>query len=97
MFKDELDIHVHKEVFWTNSQVVLGNINSDVQCFNVFVSTRVLQIRNYTSTKQWHYVESDRNPADDASRVLDFKNKKKIKRWNRHHSCGIGISVEKRI
>ena len=46
MVKDELDIYVHKEAFWTNSQVVLGYINSDVHRFNVFVSTRVLQIQN---------------------------------------------------
>ena len=44
MLKDELDIHVHDEVFWTDSQVVLGYINSDVHCFKVFVADRVQQI-----------------------------------------------------
>ena len=38
--------------------------------------------KSKTSTKQWDYVESDNNPADYASRVLDFNNNNnKIKRW----------------
>ena len=30
MLREELDVHVNNEVFWTDSQVVLGYINSDV-------------------------------------------------------------------
>ena len=79
--KNELDIHVDDEIFWTDSKVVLGYINSDVCLFKVFVANRVQQIRDHTSPKQWHYVESSSNPADDASRGLDSKKKDQIKRW----------------
>ena len=67
MLKNELDIHVDDEIFWTDSKVVLGYINRDVRWFKVFVANRVQQIRDHTSPKQWHYVESSSNPADDAS------------------------------
>ena len=38
MLKNELDIHVDDEIFWTDSKVVLGYINSDVHQFKVFVT-----------------------------------------------------------
>ena len=44
MLRDELDIHVHGEVFCTDSQVILGNINTDFFCFKVFVANWVQQI-----------------------------------------------------
>ena len=81
MLNNELDINVDDEIFWTDSKVVLGYINSDVRRLKVFVANRVQQIRDHTSPKQWHYVESCSNPADDASRGLDSKKKDQIKRW----------------
>ena len=77
MLREELDFYVD-EIFWTDSQVVFGSINSDVRRFKVFVANRVHQIRDHTSTKQWF--ESSNNPADDASRGLDSKMKNQIKR-----------------
>ena len=81
MLREELDVHVDDEIFWTDIQVVLGYINSDVCRFKVFVANRVQQIPDHTSTKQWHFIESSNNPADDASRGLDSKMKNQIKRW----------------
>ena len=49
MLKDELDIHVDDELFWKDSKVVLGYINSDACRFKVFVANRVQQIRDHTS------------------------------------------------
>ena len=45
MLKNELDIHVDDEIFWTDSKVVLGYINSDAPRFKVFVANRVQQIK----------------------------------------------------
>ena len=40
MLKEELDIHITSESFWTDSQVVLGYINNESQRFKVFVANR---------------------------------------------------------
>ena len=76
-----LDIHIDDEIFWTDSKVVLGYINSDARRFKVFVANRVEQIRDHASPKQCHHVESSSNPADDTLRGLDSKKKDQIRRW----------------
>ena len=52
MLKEELEIHVTSESFWTNSQVVLGFINNESWRFKVFVANRVQFIRNHTDVQQ---------------------------------------------
>ena len=81
MLKNELDIYVDDEIFWTDSKIVLGYINSNVRRFKVFVANRVQQIRDHRSPKQWPYVENSSNLADDASQGLDSKKTDQIKRW----------------
>ncbi|KAK3087993.1 hypothetical protein FSP39_013221 [Pinctada imbricata] len=71
--KRELNIHINKEFFWTDSKVVLGYINNEARRFHVFVANRVQVIRESTDVSQWHYVESNSNPADHASRGLNIK------------------------
>ena len=78
MLKNEL--HVDYEIFWTDSKVVLGYINSNARQFKVFVANRVQQIRDHTSPKQWYYVESSSNLGVDSSRGLDSKKKGQIRR-----------------
>lgn len=46
MLKDELDMKIDQEFFWTDSQVVLRYINNDAQRFNIFVANCVQLIRN---------------------------------------------------
>ncbi len=70
MLKGELDIKIDEEVFWTDSQVVLGYINNDARRFHIFVANRVQLIRNNSDPSQWHYVDTAENPADHASRGL---------------------------
>ena len=68
--KRELCLEIKNEYFWTDSQVVLGYIHNDARRFHVFVANRVQQIRRHTDPDQWHYVPSEKNPADHASRGL---------------------------
>ena len=79
MLREELDIHVSSEVFWADSQVVLGYINKDSRRFKIFVANRVQFIRDNTDIEQWHYISTHNNPADDVSRGLDSKNLGRIK------------------
>lgn len=70
MLHDELNYDNIVNVFWPDSKVVLGYICNDARRFHIFVANRVQQIRDSSSPDQWKYVESDENPADDASRGL---------------------------
>ena len=68
--KQELDYQDVVELFWTDSQVVIGYINNEARRFHTFVANRVQEIHNFTKPDQWHYVGTDTNPADAASRGL---------------------------
>ena len=57
-------------VFWTDSQVVLGYINTEARRFHIYVANRVHQIRNQTEPAQWRYKNTGDNHADDASRRI---------------------------
>ncbi|XP_042885328.1 uncharacterized protein LOC122261636 [Penaeus japonicus] len=67
MLRKELDCGVIKEVFWTDSKVVLGYIKNDARRFHVFVANRVQYIKDRTSPVNWKYIDSAQNPANAAS------------------------------
>ena len=81
MLRKDLDIPVASEEFWKDSQVVLSYISNEARRFKSFVANRVQFIRENTKVQQWHYVSSQKNPADYASRRLDVRNLEKIHRW----------------
>lgn len=70
MLKQELEMKIDEEFFWTDSQVVLGYINNEARRFHVFVANRVQLIRENTDPNQWHHIDTAENPADHASRGL---------------------------
>ena len=61
--------------------MVLGYIRNEAKRFKVFVANRVQLIRENSDVSQWRYIETKKNPADDASRGLSPCNSKKVKRW----------------
>ncbi|KAK3755825.1 hypothetical protein QZH41_003462 [Actinostola sp. cb2023] len=66
----ELTYHIDHEYFWTDSKVVLGYVSNESRRFHVFVAHRVQEIQENTAASQWQYIESKRNPADEASRGM---------------------------
>ncbi len=70
MLKEELELKIDQEYFWTDSKVVLGYINNEAHRFHIFVANRVQRIRETTDPAQWHYIDTEQNPADHASRGL---------------------------
>ncbi|KAJ8332755.1 hypothetical protein SKAU_G00416510, partial [Synaphobranchus kaupii] len=70
LLREELELKIDQEFFWTDSQVVLGYIKNEARRFHVFVANRVQRIRDTTDPSQWFYVETGQNPADHASRGL---------------------------
>ena len=81
LLKKELEILVNKEVFWTNSEVVLGYIRNEQKRFTIFVANRFELTKGHSDESHWHYISSKQNPADYASREIDVCNDDKVKRW----------------
>lgn len=67
---EELDHKPNAVKFFCDSKVVLGYIHNDTKRFFVYVHNRVHRIRQSTSPQQWHYVPTDQNPADLATRSV---------------------------
>ena len=67
---DELDIQFDAVHFYTDSKVVLGYICNESKRFYTYVHNRVQRIRQSSKPEQWHYVRTEENPADHASRSL---------------------------
>ena len=51
-----------KNVYWTNSKVVLGFINNDAKIYQTVVVNRVQEIRNISKVNQLNYVPTKDNP-----------------------------------
>ena len=81
MIKKELQLQELDEAFWTDSRVVLGYIANDTRAFKTFVANRVHMIQENSNVKQWKYVPTKENPADDTSKGMNFKNFANIDRW----------------
>ena len=81
--KQELDIRVDEEMFWTDSRVVLSYIQNTKRCFKMFVANRINQIKSNFHVSQWHYIQTNQNPADNCSRGLRMKRHSRLKRWFR--------------
>ncbi|XP_078619541.1 uncharacterized protein LOC144886687 [Branchiostoma floridae x Branchiostoma japonicum] len=81
MLKRELDLKVDRTHFWTDSTTVLKYINNETSRFHTFVANRLATIRQVSSPRQWRYVESGLNPADDASRGQTIQEFIENERW----------------
>ncbi|XP_077977489.1 uncharacterized protein LOC144433051 [Glandiceps talaboti] len=68
ILKEELELKLVREYFWTDSKVVLGYIANEARRFHVFVANRIQRIRQASTPNQWRYVPTEENPADIASR-----------------------------
>ena len=69
--KIKLSLNVDREIFWTDSQVELGNIKNETKKFKIFVESRVQFIQDNTKKDQWRYIQTKQNPADLASRGIE--------------------------
>lgn len=79
--KSELEIPLHQSVFWTDSTIVLQYIRNESTRFHTFVSNRLTVIHEHSEPNQWRYVNSELNPANDASRGLTVDIMMQNNRW----------------
>ena len=56
LLREELDIEINKEYFWTDSKVVLGYICNSSKRFKIFVASRIQFICDDSDFAQWHCV-----------------------------------------
>ena len=68
--REELEIKIDRSVFWSDSTAVLQYIKNEDKRFHTFVANRLAVIHDGSKPSQCNFVESARNPADDASRGL---------------------------
>ncbi|KAL4009495.1 hypothetical protein ACER0C_003347 [Sarotherodon galilaeus] len=68
LIQDELDLDFDAVHFYTDSKVVLGYICNESKRFYTYVHNRVQRIHQSSKPEQWHYVRTEENPADHASR-----------------------------
>ena len=83
IIRREIDLPVHKSVFWTDSTCVINYIRSNDKRFHTFVATRVAIISDGSTPSQWRYVNTEANPADDGSRGLVVDSLINKNRWIR--------------
>ncbi|XP_054087075.1 uncharacterized protein LOC128921986 [Zeugodacus cucurbitae] len=61
-------IHIDKRVFWSDSRTVLAWLQSDHRRYKQFVAFRVSEILELTDVKEWHWVPTGENVADEATK-----------------------------
>ena len=87
IIQDEVEIPIHKSIYWTDSTAVLKYINNQDRRFNTFVANRIATIHDGSPSDAWRYVDSKLNPSDDASRGMTVPNITRGTRW----SMGPGV------
>ena len=59
---------IAKTCLYSDSLVVLGYLRNISRRFSKYVSRRVYQVLQSSKVEQWHYIPSDKNPADMTTR-----------------------------
>lgn len=72
-----------KRFFWTDSKTVLSWIRSDHRKYRQFVAFRVSEILESTDIKEWRYVPTGLNVADDATKWQKHPIFESESRWYR--------------
>ncbi|KAK3746525.1 hypothetical protein QZH41_016739, partial [Actinostola sp. cb2023] len=81
MINQELDIDIDETFYWTDSTCVLGYILNQEKRFHVFIANRIAAIHNGSQQHQWRHVDTNQNPADEASRGLSANDLITSQRW----------------
>ncbi|XP_047489108.1 uncharacterized protein LOC125039313 [Penaeus chinensis] len=78
----ELGFYYENKFFWTDSTSVLKCIANSTTRYHTFVANRLTTIHEGSNVEDWHYIASDLNPADLASRGMHGNcDEEKISRW----------------
>ncbi|XP_072171694.1 uncharacterized protein [Diadema setosum] len=81
MLRRELDFNLKESIFWSDSTIVLQYIKNVEKRFHTFVGNRIAVIHEGSKPKQWRYVDTRQNPADDVSRGMTAEQLMNSDRW----------------
>lgn len=65
---EEHDMKPHEKFFWTDSRTVLTWLKTGARSYKPFVAHRIAAIEENSSLKEWRWVPTKMNVADDATR-----------------------------
>ncbi|XP_047988458.1 uncharacterized protein LOC125228055 [Leguminivora glycinivorella] len=69
--KDHDTIKPAKRYFWTDSSAVISWIKGDPRNYKTFVSNRLGEIADNTNNREWRWLSTSHNVADDATREIE--------------------------
>ncbi|XP_045198534.1 uncharacterized protein LOC123552852 [Mercenaria mercenaria] len=72
-------VDIEHTCYYTDSQVLLGYINNISRRFYVYVGNCVDKILKHSSSAQWNFVPTEKNPADYGTRPVKAENMKACK------------------
>ncbi|XP_053692049.1 uncharacterized protein LOC128740530 [Sabethes cyaneus] len=76
-----LSTKISERYFWTDSRDVLCWINSDHRRYSPFVAFRVSEILETTDAKQWRWVPTKQNVADEGTKWTRHPDLNPSSRW----------------
>ena len=82
LLSSELTIPIQSVTLWTDSTTVLTWLTSESCRYKVFVGTRIAEIQTMTDIKNWRYVDTKNNPADDITRGKTLLELSQRHRWS---------------
>ncbi|XP_062538963.1 uncharacterized protein LOC134207258 [Armigeres subalbatus] len=65
---DGHSLAVQQHFFWSDSEVAMSWINADPRKYRPFVAFRVGEILEKSNRKEWRWISSKQNPADEATK-----------------------------
>ena len=81
LLSKELEIPIHRTLFWSDSTIVIQYIRNEAKRFQTFVANRLSLIHDVSLPTQWKYVPSELNPADYASRGIKATDTGYLDHW----------------
>ena len=64
-----VELNIENYYCWVDSQIVLAWIKATGKEFKTFVENRLNFIRRKVAPENWHYCQTDENPADVITRI----------------------------
>ena len=78
---DQHSIAITERFFWSDSRTVLCWLNSDHRRYRQFVAFRIGEILEDSSLKEWHWISTKMNVADEATKWTKKPELSSDSRW----------------